>query len=138
MFLSNEWFSYFKDLVGGTASRTLQREDGVSVDHDAQLQNKLWGWLQEGLQEAEHGDVSALKHQPPVEVAAGPVAVPAALGAQVEGVDVPEDDRETFRASINYKDLPDETSTQIHISKTSSRQKQPTAGDGSSTHVQEE
>lgn len=60
------------------------------MDHDAQLEDELRCRFQEGLQEAEHGDVSALKHQPPVEMATGPVAVPTALGAQVEGVDVPE------------------------------------------------
>lgn len=43
-------------------SLTLQGEDGVSVDHDAQLEDQLGGRLQEGFQEAEHGDVSALKH----------------------------------------------------------------------------
>lgn len=64
------------------------------MDHDAQLEDELRGRLQEGFQEAEHGDVSALEHQPPVEVAAGPIAVPTALGAQVEGVDVPEGERQ--------------------------------------------
>ena len=64
------------------------------MDHDAQLEDELRRRLQEGLQQAEHGDVSALKHQPPVEMAAGTVAVPTALGAQVEGVDVPEGKRD--------------------------------------------
>lgn len=76
---------------------TLQRQNTAFMDHDAQLQNELWSRLQEGLQEAEHGDVSALKHQPPVELAAGPVAVPAALGTQVEGVDVSEGERKRFK-----------------------------------------
>lgn len=61
------------------------------MDHDAQLENELRGRLQEGLQEAEHGDVCALKHQTPTEVALGPNALPTALSAQVESVDVPED-----------------------------------------------
>lgn len=64
------------------------------MDHDAQLEDELRCRLKEGLQETEHGDVSALKHQPPVEVAAGPVAVPTALGAQVQGVDIPEGQRQ--------------------------------------------
>lgn len=64
------------------------------MDHDTQLQDQLGGGLQEGFQEAEHGDVSALEHQPPVEVAARSAAVPAALSAQVEGVDVPEEQRQ--------------------------------------------
>lgn len=72
-------------------SLTLQRQDSIPMDHDAQLEDELWGRLQEGLQEAEHGDVSALKHQTPTEVALGPTALPTALSAQVEGVDVPED-----------------------------------------------
>lgn len=78
----------------GKAGLTLQREDGVPVDHDAQLQDELGRRLQEGFQEAEHGDVSALEHQPPVEVAPGSGAVPAALSAQVEGVDISEDQRQ--------------------------------------------
>lgn len=81
-------------LQRGKAALTLQWEDGVPVDHDAQLQDELGGGLQEGFQEAEHGDVSALEHQPPVEVAPGSGAVPAALSAQVEGVDVSEDQRQ--------------------------------------------
>jgi len=72
---------------------TLQREDDVSVDHDAQLEDELRSRLQEGFQEAQHGDVSALKHQPPVEVATWPVAVATALGTKVESVDVPEGER---------------------------------------------
>lgn len=76
------------------AGLTLQWEDGVPVDHDAQLQDELGGGLQEGFQEAEHGDVSALEHQLPVEVVPGSGAVPAALSAQVEGVDVSEDQRQ--------------------------------------------
>lgn len=78
----------------GAAGLTLQWQHGVPVDHDAQLQDELGGGLQEGFQEAEHGDVSALEHQPPVEVAPGSGAVPAALSAQVEGVDVSEDQRQ--------------------------------------------
>lgn len=73
-----------------SAHVTLQREDAVSMDHDAELQDELRSRLQEGLQEAEHGDVSTLEHQPPVELAAGPAAVPATLGAQVESVDISE------------------------------------------------
>ncbi|TNN46337.1 hypothetical protein EYF80_043455 [Liparis tanakae] len=61
---------------------TLQWEDDVSVDHDAQLEDELRSRLQEGFQEAQHGDVSALKHQPPVDVARCPVAVPTALGSK--------------------------------------------------------
>lgn len=64
------------------------------MDHDAQLQDQLGGRLQEGFQEAEHGDISTLEHQPPVEVAARSAAVPAALSAQVEGVDVSEEQRQ--------------------------------------------
>lgn len=67
------------------------------MDHDAQLEDELRGRLQERFQEPEHGDVRTLKHQPPVEVATGPVAVPTALGAQVEGVDVPEGERQINR-----------------------------------------
>lgn len=63
------------------------------MNHDAQLQDKLRGRFQEGFQEAEHSDVSALKHQTPVEVAPGAAAVPAALSTQVEGVEVPEERR---------------------------------------------
>lgn len=63
------------------------------MDHDAQLEDELRSRLQEGLQEAQHGDVSALKHQPPVEVATGPIAMQTALGAKVEGVDVPAGER---------------------------------------------
>lgn len=76
-----------------TALPTLQREDDVSVDHDAQLEDELRSRFEEGLQQAQHGDVSALKHQPPVEVTAGPVAMPTALGTKVESVDVPEGER---------------------------------------------
>lgn len=82
-----------RPLSWPSGSLTLQREDGVPVNHDAQLQDELRGGLQEGLQEAEHGDVSALKHQTPVEVAPGAAAVPAALSPQVEGVEVPEERR---------------------------------------------
>lgn len=64
------------------------------MDHDAQLQDQLGGGLKEGFQETEHGDVSALKHQPPVEVAARSAAVPAALSTQVEGMNVPEEERQ--------------------------------------------
>lgn len=58
------------------------------MNHDAQLQDELRRRLQEGLQQAEHGNVGAFEHQPPVEMTTGPVAVPPALGAQVEGVDI--------------------------------------------------
>lgn len=64
------------------------------MDHDAQLQDQLGRRLKEGFQEAEHGDVSAFKHQPPVEVAAWPAAVPAALSTQVEGMNVPGEQRQ--------------------------------------------
>lgn len=63
------------------------------MNHDAQLQDELRRRFQEGFQEAEHCDVGALKHQPPVEVAPGAAAVPAALSPQVEGVEVPEERR---------------------------------------------
>lgn len=64
------------------------------MDHDAQLEDELRSRLQEGFKETEHGDVSTLKHQAPVEVATGPVAVPTALGAQIESMDVSKDERQ--------------------------------------------
>lgn len=64
------------------------------MDHDAQLQDQLGGRLKEGFQEAEHSDVSTLEHEPPVEVAARSAAVPAALSTQVEGMNVPEEQRQ--------------------------------------------
>lgn len=73
------------------------------MNHDAQLQDELRRRLQEGLQQAQHGDVGALEHQPPVEVTAGPVPVPPALGAQVEGVDVPGDQRHKFEIVTNKR-----------------------------------
>lgn len=85
------------DCGDKSVSLTLQREYSVFMDHDAQLQDQLGGGLQEGLQQAEHGDVSTLKHQPPVEVTAGPVAVPATLGAEVEGVDISESQTQRFK-----------------------------------------
>lgn len=61
------------------------------MDHDAQLEDKLRRRLKKCLQETKHGDVSALEHQPPVEVVVGTVAMPTTLGAQVECVDIPEE-----------------------------------------------
>lgn len=66
------------------------------MNHDAKLEDELRRGLQEGLQQAKHGNVGALKHQPPVEVTTGPVAVPSALGAQVKRVDISEDKRQEF------------------------------------------
>ena len=86
------WFDHVSSLRAFFL--TLQREDSVPVDHDAQLKDQLWSWFQEGFQKAEHGDVSALKHQTPVEVAPGAAEMPVALSSQVEGVKVPEDKRQ--------------------------------------------
>ena len=60
------------------------------MNHDAELQHQLRSALQEGLKEAEHVDVSTLEHQAPVEVTSLPIAMPTALGAQVQGMDIPE------------------------------------------------
>lgn len=89
--------SSFSPLLSTSICLTLQWQDCVAVDHDAELQDELRCRLQEGLQEAEHCDISALKHQPPVEVAARPVAVPVAQGPQVEGMDVPMRGRQRQR-----------------------------------------
>lgn len=95
--LSLELFYLMCSSFPPLPSLTLQWQDCVAVDHDAELQDELRRRLQEGLQEAEHCDISALKHQPPVEVAAWYVAVPAAQGSQVEGVDVPVRGRQRQR-----------------------------------------
>lgn len=76
---------------------TLERQNLLGGDHDAELQNQLRRALQEGLQQTQHADVSALEHHPPVEVAPLRVSMPTALHAQVESVDVPvqQTDRQT-------------------------------------------
>lgn len=79
---------------------TLQGQDLVGLDHDAQLQHQLGGALQEDLQQAQHADVGTLEHQAPVVMALLVVPPPAALHPQVQGVDIPEDrGREDRRVS---------------------------------------
>lgn len=63
---------------------TLQWQDVFAVDHDAELQDKLWCALQESLQQPQHVDISRLKHQAPVAV-----AIPVVLHTQVQHVNVP-------------------------------------------------
>lgn len=69
---------------------TLQGQYVVAVDHDAELKNELRSALQEGLQQPQHVDVSALEHQTPVEVMLPGAAMPTALHSQVQGVDIPK------------------------------------------------
>lgn len=61
----------------------------VAVDHDAELQYQLGGALEEGLQQPQHADVSALKHHSPVIVLPLVLPPPAALHTQVQCVEVP-------------------------------------------------
>ena len=83
---------------------TLQWEDLVAMDHDAELQYQLGGALEEGLQQAQHVDVGALKHQAPVEVPPLQVAVEAALHAQEQDVNIPEEThRLTVRSMTHYR-----------------------------------
>lgn len=79
----------------GLFSLTLQRQDLAGLDHDAELQHQLGGALQEGLEQPQHADVRALEHHAPVVVTPLGVAVPAALNAQIQGVDVPANQRNT-------------------------------------------
>ncbi|GAA6082425.1 uncharacterized, partial [Tachysurus ichikawai] len=52
-------------------------QDVFAVDHDAELQDKLWCALQESLQQPQHVHISRLKHQAPVAV-----AIPVVLHTQ--------------------------------------------------------
>lgn len=87
--------------IGPCRSLTLEGQHLPGVDHDAELQNQLGGALQEGLQQAQHADISALKHHAPVVMAALGVSVPAALHAQVQSMYIPVCKKQTSNPSLN-------------------------------------
>ena len=68
---------------------TLEGQDLAGLDHNAELQNKLRGTFEEGFQQTQHADISALEHHAPVEVVPLVVAAPTALHTQIQGVNVP-------------------------------------------------
>lgn len=76
-------------VIGHLGTLTLEGQHLTGLDHDAELQHQLRGALQEGLEQTQHADISALKHHAPVVVTALGVSVPAALHAQIQGVDIP-------------------------------------------------
>lgn len=83
---------------------TLKGQHLTGLDHDAELQHQLRGALQEGLEQTQHADICALKHHAPEVVAALGVPVPAALHAQIQGVDVPACQRQTeYRRALKFK-----------------------------------
>lgn len=82
-------------VIGHFGTLTLKGQHLTGLDHDAELQHKLRGALQEGLKQTQHADIGALKHHAPVVVTALGVPVPAALYAQVQGVDIPVHQRQT-------------------------------------------
>ena len=82
-------------VIGQLGTLTLEGQHLTGQDHDVELQHQLRGALQEGLEQTQHADISALKHHAPVVVTALGVSVPAALHAQVQGVDIPAYQRQT-------------------------------------------
>ena len=60
---------------------TLEGQDLAGLDHNAELQNQLRGTFEEGFQQTQHADISALEHHAPVEVVPLVVAAPTALHA---------------------------------------------------------
>lgn len=80
-------------LIAHFGTLTLKGQHLTGLDHDAELQHKLRGALQEGLEQTQHADIGALEHHAPVVVAALRVPVPAALHAQIQGVDIPVQQR---------------------------------------------
>lgn len=75
---------------------TLKGQHLIGPDHDGELQHELRGALQKGLQKTKHADISALKHHAPIVVTPLWVSVPAALHAQIQGVDIPEYQRQIY------------------------------------------
>lgn len=75
--------------IGHFGALTLKGQHLTGLDHDAELQHQLRGALQEGLKQTQHADIGALEHHAPVVVSALGVSVPAALHAQIQGVDIP-------------------------------------------------
>ena len=86
------------------APPTLQRLGPVLLDHDAELQNQLRRWLQEGLQQPQHVDVCVLEHHRPVP-APLMLLLPPRHDAQVQRPDVPAQVRAhiqvTFRLTFH-------------------------------------
>lgn len=82
---------------------TLKGQHLTGLDHDAELQHQLRGALQEGLEQTQHADICALKHHAPEVVAALGVPVPAALHAQIQGVDVPACQRQNTDGALKFK-----------------------------------
>lgn len=78
-------------VIGHCGTLTLEGQHLIGIYHDAELQHKLWGTLQEGFKQAEHADISTLKHHAPVVVTALWVCMPAALHTQIQGMDIPVD-----------------------------------------------
>lgn len=89
--------------VDPCSSLTLEGQHLPGVDHDAELQDQLGGALQEGLQQAQHADISALKHHAPVVVAALGVSVPTALHAQIQSVYIPVCQKQDIHPLIKLK-----------------------------------
>lgn len=88
-------------LVDQCSSLTLEGKHLLGVNHDAELQNQLGGALQEGLQQAQHADISALEHHAPVVMAALGVPVPTALHAQIQSVYIPACQKQTSIPLLN-------------------------------------
>lgn len=84
----------------------------MSLDDDAELQDKLRRTLQEGSEQVEHADISILVHHPPVEPPAVVLATAPAPDAQVDGVEIPEEHRgpeevlKSFKLELWYTEIP--------------------------------
>lgn len=65
----------------------------MSLDDDAELQDELRRALQEGGEQVEHADISVLVHHPPIEPPAVVLTTASAPDAQVDGVEIPEEEQ---------------------------------------------
>lgn len=64
----------------------------MGLYNDTELEHKLRGALQERSQQVKHADVGVLVHHPPVKPPAVIFSALPAPDAQVDGVEVPEED----------------------------------------------